>query len=541
MLRVEPSRAGDPTATLGTHALLSRYAPRREATRFVGARFEGRRPVVVVILGEVLGYLTEAVKTLNPDAAVIAVYYDTRLLQHSVFRPDRLWHPGAAEPLERFLDRNLPEDRIGNLEIIEWAPAAGAFGGTAARVREQLRRSVRRLSAGLLTASYFGRRWFRNAFVNYLVLSRYAELEVQAVNVVIAASGPSLPECLPQLRAVRREVLVWALPSAVPALHAHGISPDLVVFTDGGVYASEHLGALRRVSPPLAMPLTAGRGVWRGAAPVVPFNQGGIVEDTICGLTGAPVRRVAPNGTVAGSAFELALQFRPEAVVFLGLDLCSRDVALHARPHAFEHYHERVATRLRPYLTTQFEAAEPLERIGYRARRSPALETYADWFAERLRDCEVAAYRVRPSPVQISGILESPEITLQPSDRTPIQRLRVRSAPQLAERKRRARHVIALLAESARKLPKLAGELSAEAQRRSYHGQSNASTGAPPRSVRAEHRAQIDQAVALARYLTPQLFRDALAAENEEGCRRNLGEMREQIEQELERVRRWTR
>ena len=406
MVHVEPGRSGTPTARIGSHTLVSRYDPRREALRFVQDRLAHAAPRVVVVLGEVLGYLTEAIRTMHPEATVVAVYYSAETVVHSVATPDALWHPDLGLPLKAFLERSLPEEYLEAVEALEWAPASRAFPVPAEQARGQLRAVIQRLSAGAITASYFAPRWFRNAVVNYLCISTFANLQIEPETaVVIAASGPSLNHYIPALEQVRDRILLWALPSAVLPLRSAGIVPDLVIATDGGVYAAEHLEALRGRAVPVAMPLTAGRGIWRSGSPVVPLCQGGIVETAISELIRPPAVALPPNGTVAGSALELALRFGPRSVTFVGLDLCSDDIRLHARPHAYEHYYRRAESRLSPYLLFQFAAAEPLERISTRARRSRALETYATWFSERVSRCATPVYRVPPAAAAVKGMI----------------------------------------------------------------------------------------------------------------------------------------
>jgi len=540
MVHVEPGRAGDPTARLGSHTLVSRYDPRREALRFVQDRLTHPAPRIVVVLGEVLGYLTEAVRTLHPDAAIVAVYYSPETVGHSVAAADASWHPDLALPLEGFLERNLPEECLEAVEALEWAPANRAFPTPAEQARTQLRTVMQRLSAGAITVAYFAARWFRNAVVNYLCLNTFARLEVEEeAAIVIAASGPSLNDYLPALVTMREQILLWALPSAVLPLRSAGIVPDMVVATDGGVYAAEHLEALRGRAVPIAMPLTAGRGVWRADSPVVPLCQGGIVETAFSELIGTPSLAVPPNGTVAGSALELALRFKPRSVTYVGLDLCSDDIRLHARPHAYEHYYLRAESRFSPYLSFQFAAAEPLERMSAGARRSRALETYAAWFSERLSRCATPVYRVPPAVSAVEGMVatdalergvpgwdaglrtsvpgSSPDASF-PRHHTQM-RTRSISAPPLAERKTRADRLLGAWRAAAAKLDNLAA----------------ASLGEAVDDTELLHARE------LARYLTPKLFRRCKAAISDDERRTLLREARERVLAELDHVYRWIR
>ena len=96
--------------------------------------------------------------------------------------------------------------------------------------------------------------------------------------VFIAASGPSLKESFPFLKRYSDRIILAALPSSLRALKSESIIPDLVIHTDPGFWAKEHLKYLPDKKIPIIMPLTSAF-VPETDNPIILFNQG--TETTI--------------------------------------------------------------------------------------------------------------------------------------------------------------------------------------------------------------------------------------------------------------------
>lgn len=295
------------------------------------------------------------------------------------------------------------------MRLFVWPPAQKRFPSVSARLLEGVAGTVASLSAGFATTGASGKRWIRNAAFHASVLRRrHADGEslARAVirrgehAVVIAAAGPTLEGSLDELAFRRREVELWALPSALLPLARENLTPDLVVTTDPGFYARCHLRRAFESEIAVAAPITAARNLRRLAGPLALFSTGTPLEALLFPEGGLPV--VPENGSVAGVALELALQVGRDPIVFIGLDGCTYDLRTHARPSELDAYITGRTTRLFTEEAVRFERLAGSSRIeGTRPPRrvSPALSEYAKWFHRRCRSLGDRVRRVSPTAV----------------------------------------------------------------------------------------------------------------------------------------------
>jgi hypothetical protein len=381
MLELRTTRTGQPTAVLGGVWLHSRYDPEREAARYArNCRHSAGTPPpsTLILLGGELGYVCTALSREFPSSRLLVVYYDSAVFSHarSSLPPSAgTWHPGSPEGLPQFLQRQISEIGSEGLRVLEWAPSARAWPQLSLETNRLVGQFLRELRGSLVTTSALGRRWLRNSFYNFVAIDGVRPLPrcVGPWPVVIAASGPSLAESLPLIRRYRRQLLLWALPSATLALCAAGLSPDLVVLTDPGYYAFYHLHGALPPGTPLCMPLSAGTGAWRLQAGVSYFSQDTVFEREILATTGFNGPVVLPSGTVSASALELALRISEASIVLAGLDFRFRDVHSHVRPNAVELLLRAGQSRLAPLHHRLFaHAVEQAPRRSGRAQQPRA-------------------------------------------------------------------------------------------------------------------------------------------------------------------------
>ncbi|TVR02833.1 MAG: DUF115 domain-containing protein [Spirochaetaceae bacterium] len=435
MIAYSPARSGELAASHDGRWIHSRYDPRMEAHRFVEREASTDCTYrAAVILGDGLGYLVDAVRKRFPSVRLVWLNYSRDLFDHRVADADAMWSGSGS--LEHFLDHALVEEESSTLLVLAWEPAARAFPDVAERCLTALRTMLDRRTAVLATEGFFGRRWLRNSVRNALALCSRSSAEPKPAahhplstdSVVIAAAGPSLSLSLSDLAALPDTTRIWALPSAVSVLLNAGIRPDLVVATDGGAYAIEHLKPLRGLGIPVAAPLAAALDRPEDDYPIVVLNQGSWFERDLIGTLRTASISLPPHGTVAGSAWYLAGAVGVRTVFFVGLDLCSADLHSHPPGHRFERILWPVAKRTNPLYTILYRRSvvgsevvpgpAPTNPrtgrvIGGRARISRSMRVYAQWFAEAAPPTD--AIRIHPSPVA----LRMPEGVLPHGNRTP--------------------------------------------------------------------------------------------------------------------------
>lgn len=417
MIETFTARSGALTARVDGIALHSPYDPAREASRFVEANVGPGIPSAVVILGEGLGYVSAAVESLFPGVRLIRVFYSDEIMTIGKAYAADAWFPGMKAGITGFLARSLGELDLEGLRLIEWPPSARIFPAMSRNANESVRQFVQELNGSLVTTLAAGRLWMRNAISNFLAIDSTLVGELCPADrpVLLAAPGPSLEYAVTLIAEVRSRVELWALPSSSLLLHDKGLFPDLLVMTDPGYYSMHHL-QFPAPACPLAMPLSAARGAWNllrsgGQEPAAtPFllAQPGFFEKSLLEAAGVRAPLITPHGTVAATALDLALASTRAPVIVAGLDMCTRDISLHARPNAFDKLLHLQSTRLAPHYSLSFQraAAQRVERVtGIEGvRSSPSLKTYAGWFNEPHADRAERTYRLLPSRIALEGM-----------------------------------------------------------------------------------------------------------------------------------------
>ena len=177
--------------------------------------------------------------------------------------------------------------------------------------------------------------WQHNTIVNLPQLisnpgiSRLRNILCDKPAVVVAA-GPSLNESIRNLERTRESFVVISTGTALRALQAAGIQPDLVVAVDASHLTAPqfetpcrdlYLACSSLVFPPAVRKF---RGLFSGSLDANPIDR------WIDSLT-TPRGTLFAGGTVTASAIDLAVSMGCNPVITIGLDLCfADDGATHA-------------------------------------------------------------------------------------------------------------------------------------------------------------------------------------------------------------------
>jgi len=379
----------------------SKYNPHREAERFVARQIGGATPEIIILVGAGLGYINECIEKLYPGKTVLSLYLNDELYSNAYYKGNHTyhWHPLSTESIDVFFRKHIKEEHLSSLSVLEWEPCAQLYSELSLSINQSLKQIVQELNGNILTTAWFGKMWFRNTISNYLSNENYVVPDGISQPVLIASSGPSLSESFDEMRQYRQNYILLALPSSLPALIEARLIPDLQISTDPGYYSSYHLKYLFPKIP-LAMPFTAGRGAWRKNSPIFPINQKTPFEKDLYSLTGLANYPVNSNGTVSGSALELASMYT-NITYFAGLDLCFRDIQSHVKPHSFDSLLESRSSRVNPLQSVIYRRsheAVPDFQKGIRTARS--LDTYKNWFNQYSTRSGMSLYRINPSPVE---------------------------------------------------------------------------------------------------------------------------------------------
>jgi hypothetical protein len=406
--RIVPAKSGSFTLYKDETALHSLYNPVLEAEKFIASlSLENRNYRCFILVEPGLGYMVPALEKQFPSAQVISLHCSA-FFSSPKYTPYRRengaasWSPGSDSSLEDFLESVIPDVAPGDIRLIEWRPAAAAYGKEFVEILSRTVEVIRRRAANKATVRGFGRRWLRNSLRNLGLFTRPAKPGRVNRPVLVSAAGPGLEKELPVLAALAASPsrpFFIAVSSSLPCLVSAGITPDLVVATDGGAWALLHLyeafrlfrgksfpaprgkdfpaGKTHAASVCFACALSAALPSQIGDYPALILADGSVWQRWLLGALALPFAAFPQRGTVSASALDLAFSLSSGPVYVSGLDLCHADLVTHCRPYALDRLRDEGADRLAPAYSGAFEREAAI-------RGSQALSVYASWFKTEL-------------------------------------------------------------------------------------------------------------------------------------------------------------
>jgi hypothetical protein len=360
--------------------LHSGYNPQQEARRYIDALKINTDINCFILIEPGMGYMIPVLRENRPECKIVVLHADSGFRElPGAFPGDAVWYADGGTGVQEFLEAEVPP--TARVRIVEWRPGLNVYGDIILDLVRESAEFIKRLEAGRRTDAFFGKRWMRNFFRNLALFQNTLMYRKMDIPIVITGSGPSLEAALPGILASRDKIFIIAASSSLPALAAGGITPDMVISTDGGGWALTHLyGFFRPLMPKpgiLALSLCAAVPSQCSCLPLLPMNDGSLWQSVALHAIGFPSVLIPQRGTVTASALELALELGNGPIFLAGMDLSVCGIRSHARPNGFDHLFFGSATRLRPVYTQYFIRSGGIKAGG-------SLDVYAAWFKSRL-------------------------------------------------------------------------------------------------------------------------------------------------------------
>ena len=394
--------------------LHSKYNPHKEAEQFT-ATIEGN-PSAIVITEPGESYLAPILKAKFPYTKRIAVRYSKTLFSDSDSLWDAVWRPGDGS-LSFFLLSHIPDEKLAGTRFLSWKPADRTFPDEAATIWKDIRYAIDILTSVMRTRSFFGNKWLRNTFDNFIRLEHPAVPHFGMRDFILAGAGP----CLEQLTALQAAPYsLLAVSSACAALTARNIPIDLCISTDAGYWVLQHFDKLP-AEVPVAFPLEAAVPISiLRTHPCIPLSYNSPLETVLFTTANLQPLSARENGTVTGTACELLLQHTDRTIILAGVDLAAAKGFTHAQPHASIARLFTASDRLHPlagalavqnfavqsletyrqwFLQLPPEAARRLFRVGIGGGPLPNIKSVDLTAAVTERPQDAARFSVEPTPV----------------------------------------------------------------------------------------------------------------------------------------------
>lgn len=386
-LELNVAKTGQQTCTINGIRLHSAYDPIKEAQRFVSSLDIPFTPSLIVITEPALSYCSTFLRQSYPQAILVAIRFT-----HDFDAYNHLWDKVVYHQELIQLLQSYGEDMILATAFFSWQPSQQVFPQEYNHCWQQIRTLVQTSRDILGTRAYFGKRWLKNTLSFCTRLQNTSTIKSGSAPVLLVASGPSLKSSIHFIQKYREAFFVIALSSALSPLLAVGIEPDLCISTDGGYWAKKHIAPC---PVPLALPAEAALPAALFEKNIIPLTYADGPEAELLNICKIPRMPAFRNGTVSGTALELALSITTGPVFACGLDLASTIGFQHCQPNCLETAAETKDCRLAPKETRLYPPQLP----------SQSLQIYAQWFASQSNRFKDRFYRLSDSSYQFSNKL----------------------------------------------------------------------------------------------------------------------------------------
>jgi len=375
-----------------------------EATAWIDA-VQPRPAPLVILIGSGLGFALEALEQRNGGVRAVVVEPDPNVADAFLRRRD--WGPwlaanrlallvgpeytGAVETARRFPDVHAAP-ALEHPQLVERGATAVAQARlTVSRLRFQANANdgARRASAG---------RYLLHTLANVPRLARESDVAAlpdlgKGLPAVIAAAGPSLDANVHDLAPVRDRAVLIACDTAARVLLANDLDPEFIVATDSSRANAGHLSSL----PPSRSWLVAEGSLHPSAfvhfdGRAFVFNVSNHQPWPWLKSIGLERGKLGTWGSVATSAFALALALGMDPIIFIGADFAFTDGRPYCRGTSFETLWATWAASGSPYssiwqtLVDRWPAAAEPDLHGQPAATAQHLVSFRDWIVERAKN-----------------------------------------------------------------------------------------------------------------------------------------------------------
>lgn len=294
---------------------------------------------------------------------------------------------------------------ITNFPVLENRWSAGLYAGYFAEVKKRLVELTAMGKQNTDTLAALGVEWRKNIFENLPAIVKSPPVsslfgKFPGIPAIIVAAGPSLDKNVRFLSSLAGSAIIIAVDTAVRPLLLAGVEPDIVVALDSQTENYRHLAGVDLPNALYALnPVVNPRIVKERRGPMV-FT--GYVEplfewvETVIGQRGS----VRTGGSVATSAFDLAMKMGCSPVIFVGQDLCYSANATHA-DGTTQMALQPAAAGLPPHLTAEMFPARDM--FGEPVLTSHKMESWRRWFELLIASAPAPALNATEGGVRIAG------------------------------------------------------------------------------------------------------------------------------------------
>lgn len=384
---LEYSKAKNQSFTCSINGIFlhSSYNPEAESKRFVENVKSDFIPENIILIEPALAYCNDFFKKKFPNAKLFAIRFIKNIEHSKTFEKEFFFENSFRLKSELF--NYFGENRLLNSLFISWPPSAKAFFESDRQVWVILKDLLNDARTILVTRQFFAKRWIKNQIKFFSNIHKTAVLDKTDIPVLICASGQSLESSIEKIKAYKDFLFIIACSSSVKCLLKNGITPDLCISTDGGFWAKKHLDCLLSEQKDIPVAISSEANIPSKLFlknTIVPLMYCDNFDDRISRKLGINFNAAKRNGTISGTALELAFWLTDKKIFFCGLDLETNVGFAHVQPNELELQNSACDNRLKTKET----------RVFIQSCQDSQLELYRNWFVNNSPEFEGRFYRL---------------------------------------------------------------------------------------------------------------------------------------------------
>ena len=362
------TKSGNQTFSVDNIFFHSKYSPETEAERFIAANTFDYEPKVIIVIEPGFSYLYPFLKKKYPDSKIGIIRIIEQIPDSSIWD----FCININDFSKQSFSSLFNESEILCTQFLCWPVAQKLFSDQIKNIYSVYKEAFEEAKSLIITRQYFEKKWLINAFQNIKYLNEYIDFNKKIdVPVVITASGPSLEQAIPVIKKHSNHIFIICLSSAISVLYKNDIIPDLVLTSDGGFWAGQHLKKLSVNKNIIALPVEAfcQKNIKSKNVILPLYYSDGLTKDFFS-LSNINAIKAERNGTVSGTTLELARKLTDKPVYFCGLDLSNSNGFQHTQPNEIE-----LNSSLHDCKMTSQE-----QRVSKSQFNTYSLSIYRNWF-----------------------------------------------------------------------------------------------------------------------------------------------------------------
>lgn len=210
------------------------------------------------------------------------------------------------------------------------------------------------LSDDYTVQAYFGKKWFKNTVANLRTAEKSTTVLAPARKALVTGAGPSLEFQINDIRARKKDAMLIATDTSLPALLSFDIMPDVVISIDCQHVSYQHFMCGIPPGIPLVLDLASPPGLTKLTDNLVFFSSRHPFSKYVSGKWRAFPAIDVTGGNVSHAAISLADALGAREIYLYGLDFSYPEGKSYAR-----------GTYIYPYFTAKSTVLNPLESMFF--------------------------------------------------------------------------------------------------------------------------------------------------------------------------------